>query len=185
MPIETVSPAEAYARYDRHTMMIDIRGEEAWRREHITGSRAVSPEHLTSDAFSHANLQATDTVIFHCQRGVRTEHLSSQLAAAVYPARAVVIAGGIEAWKAAGYAVKEDRHQPLPLMRQVQICAGALTLVGTMAGACIHPAFYGIPAFVGAGLVFAGTTGWCGMARLLAAMPWNSATHKAKKRPAC
>jgi hypothetical protein len=27
--------------------------------------------------------------------------------------------------------------------------------------------------FVGAGLVFAGVTGFCGMARLLALMPWN------------
>ncbi|WP_343464872.1 rhodanese family protein [Pantoea sp.] len=175
MAIETVSPAEAYARYDRHTMMIDIRGEEAWRREHITGSRPVSAEHLTPDAFSHANLQATDAVIFHCQRGIRTQNLAPQLAAAVFPARALVIAGGIDAWKAAGYAVEEDRRQPLPLMRQVQICAGALTLAGTIAGAFIHPGFYVMPAFIGAGLIFAGTTGWCGMARLLAAMPWNKA----------
>jgi hypothetical protein len=35
------------------------------------------------------------------------------------------------------------------------------------------PVFFGLAAFVGAGLVMAGTTGWCGMARLLAHMPWN------------
>lgn len=28
-------------------------------------------------------------------------------------------------------------------------------------------------AFVGAGLVFAGSTGYCGMAKVLAKMPWN------------
>ncbi len=33
--------------------------------------------------------------------------------------------------------------------------------------------FYAVPAFVGAGLTFAGITGWCGMAKLLALMPWN------------
>jgi hypothetical protein len=37
----------------------------------------------------------------------------------------------------------------------------------------VQPAFLGLSAFVGAGLVFAGTTGWCGMAKLLAMMPWN------------
>jgi len=59
-------------------------------------------------------------------------------------------------------------------MRQVQITAGALALCGTIAGALLAPVFYTIPGFVGAGLVFAGVTGWCGMARLLSVMPWNN-----------
>ena len=40
-------------------------------------------------------------------------------------------------------------------------------LVGSAAG------FFALAAFVGAGLTFAGATGFCGMARLLAHMPWN------------
>lgn len=58
-------------------------------------------------------------------------------------------------------------------MRQVQIAAGLLILVGAALGALAHPAFYGLAAFVGGGLLFAGATGWCGMAMLLKAMPWN------------
>jgi hypothetical protein len=60
-------------------------------------------------------------------------------------------------------------------MRQVQIAAGALILLGVMLGWLIHPAFYGVSAFVGAGLMVAGATGWCGMASLLRIMPWNHA----------
>ncbi|WP_420561918.1 YgaP family membrane protein [Tepidicaulis sp.] len=57
--------------------------------------------------------------------------------------------------------------------RQVQITAGALVLSGIVLGAAVSPAFYLLSAFVGAGLMMAGITGWCGMARLLAVMPWN------------
>jgi hypothetical protein len=55
----------------------------------------------------------------------------------------------------------------------VQITAGSLVVLGVVLGLMVQPAFLGLSAFVGAGLVFAGTTGWCGMAKLLAMMPWN------------
>jgi hypothetical protein len=43
----------------------------------------------------------------------------------------------------------------------------------------IRPGFWGLSAFVGAGLFMAGATGFCGMARLLAVMPWNRAMRAA------
>jgi hypothetical protein len=58
-------------------------------------------------------------------------------------------------------------------MRQVQIVAGALVLAGVLLGFLIAPAWIGLAAFVGAGLLMAGITGWCGMAHMLALMPWN------------
>ena len=64
-------------------------------------------------------------------------------------------------------------------MRQVQIVAGSLVVLGIVLGLWISPPFLAVSAFVGAGLVFAGSTGWCGMAKLLALMPWNRATRKA------
>jgi len=33
--------------------------------------------------------------------------------------------------------------------------------------------FLGLTGFIGAGLIFAGVTDFCGMAMLLAKMPWN------------
>jgi predicted branched-subunit amino acid permease len=60
-------------------------------------------------------------------------------------------------------------------MRQVQIAAGSLVVIGVLLGALVHPGFYALSAFVGAGLVFAGVSGFCGMARLLVLMPWNRA----------
>jgi hypothetical protein len=58
-------------------------------------------------------------------------------------------------------------------MRQVQIAAGSLVLLGLLLSQAMAPAWILLSWFVGAGLVFAGITGWCGMAQLLARMPWN------------
>lgn len=168
-----VTPEEARALSSRHAIVIDIRGHEEWRREHIPGARALPLDNIKPGCFSEETLNQTDTIIFHCQSGMRTEKSRDQLVASAFPARAAIIEGGLNAWKKAGYPVVTDRRQPLPLMRQVQITAGALALAGTIAGASLAAGFYIIPGVVGAGLMFAGITGWCGMAKLLAAMPWN------------
>jgi rhodanese-related sulfurtransferase len=85
------------------------------------------------------------------------------------------LTGGIDGWAAAGLPVEVDRGKPIEIMRQVQIAAGVLVLTGVILGLLVAPGFFGLSAFVGAGLTFAGLTGWCGMAKLLAVMPWNRA----------
>jgi hypothetical protein len=83
------------------------------------------------------------------------------------------VEGGIQAWQANGLSVTRGHSRVIPLERQVRIGAGLLVLLGIALGALVHPACYAISAFVGAGLVFAGVTDWCGMAMILAKMPWN------------
>ena len=61
----------------------------------------------------------------------------------------------------------------ISLERQVRIASGLLVLLGALLGWLVHPAFIGLSAFIGAGLVFAGVTDTCGMGMLLARMPWN------------
>ena len=57
--------------------------------------------------------------------------------------------------------------------RQVRITAGTRLFLGTLLGVFVNRYFLIIPGFVGAGLVFAGITDTCGMALILARMPWN------------
>ena len=64
-------------------------------------------------------------------------------------------------------------RKTISLERQVRIAAGAMVLLGAGLGWLVHPAFMGLSAFVGAGLVFAGLTDTCGMGLMLARMPWN------------
>jgi hypothetical protein len=83
-----------------------------------------------------------------------------------------VVQGGVQAWEAAGLPLNRGR-KTLSLERQVRIIAGALVVVGAVLGYLVHPAWVGLSGFVGAGLVFAGITDTCGMAMVLARMPWN------------
>jgi hypothetical protein len=54
--------------------------------------------------------------------------------------------------------------------------AGSLVLLGVILSQTVAPGWIWLSGFVGAGLTFAGISGFCGMARLLAAMPWNKVT---------
>jgi hypothetical protein len=85
----------------------------------------------------------------------------------------VVLEGGITAWAGAGLPVVRGR-KTMSLERQVRIAAGALVFIGSVFGYFVNPAFIALSAFVGAGLVFAGITDTCGMAMMLAKMPWNT-----------
>ncbi|MGE0851286.1 MAG: DUF2892 domain-containing protein [Hyphomicrobiaceae bacterium] len=62
------------------------------------------------------------------------------------------------------------------------LVAGSLILLGVGLGQFIAPVFYGLAALVGAGLTFAGVSGWCGMAKLLALMPWNRSASAPRGR---
>ncbi len=55
----------------------------------------------------------------------------------------------------------------------MRIVAGSIVLTGVLLSQFLNPAFVWLSGFVGAGLIFAGITDWCGMGLLLAKAPWN------------
>ncbi|MGK9174000.1 rhodanese family protein [Yokenella regensburgei] len=173
MKYRTATPQEINALARQNIGVLDIRSREEWAREHLAGSVSVPLGENGFDERPDLRINASDVVVFHCQSGMRTARHADTLAALVAPASVLIMEGGINAWKKAGYPTQVNRKQPLPLMRQVQIIAGTLTLSGTLAGTLLSPWFYLIPGFVGTGLIFAGISGWCGMAKLLSVMPWN------------
>lgn len=151
--------------------LIDIREPDEFAREHINGAVSIP---LSRVEQADVKLEAGRTAVFHCKSGMRTEANCAKLSGRV-AGDALILEGGLDAWKKAGLPVKENAKAPLPMNRQVQITAGALVLAGALAGTFLHPAGYGVSGFVGAGLMFAGISGWCGMANVLAVMPWNRA----------
>jgi rhodanese-related sulfurtransferase len=150
-------------------VLVDIREADEYARRRVQG--AVS-QPLSRLHQARLKIEPEKEVIFACRSGMRTHANCERLAARV-GRPAYLLAGGLDAWAAAGLPVEEDSGAPLELMRQVQIAAGSLVLAGVILGFLVHPGFFGIAAFVGAGLTFAGVTGFCGMARLLALAPWN------------
>jgi rhodanese-related sulfurtransferase len=170
MTLATLSPAEVRAAIKGGAMLVDIRGADEHARERIPGAVNVPLERLCDLACDGR------PVVFHCKSGMRTAGNTAQLGAATGGAPAYILEGGIDGWRKAGQPTLADRSQSLEIMRQVQITAGALVLIGVLFGLFVAPGFFGLSAFVGAGLVFAGVSGWCGMANLLRIMPWNRRT---------
>ncbi len=166
MSLPTITARDAQRLICDGAVLIDIRGRDEHAREHIPGARN-QPVDTISTIDSGAR-----QVIFHCKSGNRTATNAAKLASAV-TCDALILEGGIEAWKQAGLPVTRDARQPIEMQRQVQIGAGSLVLLGVVLSQFVAPGFLGLSAFVGAGLVFAGVTGWCGMAKLFAVMPWN------------
>lgn len=155
----------------RQAVLVDIREPDEFARRHVRGALSRP---LSTFEQAHLKVEAGRDVVFTCRTGMRTG-ANCQRLAAVVDGSAYVLDGGVDAWAAAGLPVQEDRKAPLEMMRQVQIGAGSLVLIGVALGFAAHPAFFGLSALVGAGLAFAGATGFCGMARLLALAPWNRA----------
>jgi rhodanese-related sulfurtransferase len=171
--LQTISPTRAAELVRKGAVLIDIRGPDEYAREHVPGAR----HHALSRIDAESPIRNGDEVlIFHCRSGARTQSNAGRLSAASQNCETYVLEGGLDAWKKAGLPVTLDRSQPIDIMRQVQIVAGSLVLLGVILGTLVVPGFYVLSGLVGAGLMFAGTTGFCGMARLLAFMPWNQRT---------
>lgn len=165
-----VSPQQAKAMMDAGSgVLIDIREPDEFARAHIPGARSVPLSQFNHSQWAVASGQ---TPIFTCRSGMRTDGACSQLAARV-DGEAYLLSGGLNGWTAAGLPVAVDEKAPMEIMRQVQIAAGSMVLIGVILGFLIHPGWFGLSAFVGAGLTFAGISGFCGMARVLAMAPWN------------
>jgi rhodanese-related sulfurtransferase len=167
--LRTVAPERAAELVRAGAVLVDIREADEHAREHIPGARHRALSGFDTETVGGPSDQM---LIFYCRSGMRTRANAQRLAAAG-SCEAYALEGGIDGWKKAGLPVTFDRRKPIELMRQVQITAGSLVLLGLIL-ALISPAFILLSGFVGAGLVVAGATGFCGMARLLSAMPWNS-----------
>ncbi|MFN0263873.1 rhodanese family protein [Tepidamorphus sp. 3E244] len=175
----TITPQQARKLIGDGAKLVDIREADEYAREHIPGAKLVSLSRISAGTADTGN---SETVIYHCRSGGRTMAAIDHLRPLGHT-NAYILEGGLEAWKKAGFETKVDKSRPIDLMRQVQIAAGSLVLLGVVLGFLLHPAFFGISAFVGAGLTFAGVTGFCGMARMLAVMPWNRRSEPAGGTP--
>lgn len=151
-------------------VVIDVREPMEHQSEHIRGSRL-----LPLSSFDPAMVPAGDgrKIVLHCRGGTRSAKAAAMLLSAGRP-EVMHLKGGLEAWKAAGLAVVKSEAAPrLDLMRQTQIAIGSMVLLWVALGAFVSPWFLALAAFMGAGLVVAGATGTCGMAMVIAKMPWN------------
>lgn len=148
--------------------LVDVREPDEHAHESIPGSRLAPLSGLNV-----ASLPRTGGhLVFHCRSGRRSAEAAVRAAAAL-GCEVCSLTGGIQAWKEAGFRTNRQRGAAIPIMRQVQLIVGSVVVIGTALGAFVSPWFLLLSGMMGAGLVFAGATGTCGMAVALAVMPWN------------
>ncbi len=154
---------------EKTVILVDVREAHEYAGERIKGATRVSLSN-----FDSKKIPAYEGVklVLHCQSGRRSVQAAQKLFADGFN-EVTHLEGGLNAWKQAGYPVEMSENAPISIMRQVQIVAGSLVVIGTLLGAFVSPWFLILSGFIGSGLVFAGVTDTCALGMLLAKMPWN------------
>ncbi|MEA5568815.1 rhodanese-like domain-containing protein [Anabaena sp. UHCC 0399] len=151
-----------------NVLLIDVREPSEYAEEHISGAKLLPLSNLQPNQVTSQG----EPIVLYCRSGNRSAQAAKKLIAAdihnVYQLR-----GGLPTWKAAGLPTEINLHAPISTMRQVQIVAGSLVVIGTVLGAFVSPWCLILSGFVGSGLVFAGVTNTCAMGILLEKLPYN------------
>src|SRR5262249_37054394 len=162
--------------------LIDVRTPVEFRELHAAHARNLPLDRLDPVAVMQTRNGSKDEPLYViCRSGSRGRQACERFLAAGFP-NVVNVEGGTLAWAECGLPVVRGK-KAISLERQVRAAAGLLVLLGALLGWLVRPAFVGLSAFVGAGLVFAGITDTCGMGMLLARMPWNQVKDTAS--PCC
>lgn len=159
-------------------VIIDVREKDEFLAEHVDGSINVPLSDFPSHAPGVLRQLADRELIFLCRSGNRARLAVDSLAqiGVKLPQTPKVFTGGILAWKEEGRPTVRFRTTHLPILRQVHLVAGGLVLLGAALALTTNVAWAFLSLFVGAGLMVAGATGFCGMAKMLSYMPWNRQT---------
>jgi len=174
--MKTISPAHLQQVLDSHTgvAVIDVRTPVEFAEAHVPRAHNIPLDQFDPKSLlASGQLPKDQPVYLLCRSGGRASK-AAEKASKEGLDNTVVVEGGTLAWIDAGLPVNRGASKVISLERQVRIAAGSLVLTGVLLAIFVHPYLIGLSAFVGAGLVFAGITDWCGMGLLLAKLPWNA-----------
>jgi len=147
--------------------LVDVRSASEFAAGHLPQAMNIPLE----EADVRIDDLGTGPVALLCQSGNRAG-MACELLRSHHP-NLLVVEGGTDAWLRAGGPIVATSAVRWSLDRQVRFGAGMMVLAGTLLSLFHHPGWIGLAIFVGAGLTFAGLTNICGMAFLLAKLPWN------------
>jgi len=174
----TISPAKLadISRGEKKIELIDVRTPAEFQEVHIGFARNIPLDRLDAAAVMKARTGAVNEPLYIiCRSGSRGQQGCEKFQKAGF-SNVINVEGGTLACIESGLPVVRGK-KTVSLERQVRIAAGLLVLLGAVLGSFVHPAFIGLSAFVGAGLIFAGISDTCAMGTILARMPWNKFTQ--------
>jgi len=164
--ISQVSPQALHDGAIAHSRIIDVRSAAEFATGHIPGAINIPMEQVETRTADVGG----GPVVMVCEAGARAAIVAGWLA----PRQPVsVLTGGTAAWRNAGLPLVSCAPCRWTLERQVRLGAGVIVLAATLLSVIVSAKWIYLAMFVGAGLTFAGLTNICGMAVVLARMPWN------------
>jgi rhodanese-related sulfurtransferase len=169
--MKTISPVELQTilTAEPSASVIDVRTPVEFAEVHVPQARSVPLDELKPNSLQ---LEKNQPVYLLCRSGQRATKAAEKFAKDGF-SQPIIVEGGTLAWIAANLPVTRNAVKVISLERQVRIAAGALVFIGVLLARFVNPNFIWLSGFVGAGLVFAGITDFCGMGLLLAKLPWN------------
>jgi rhodanese-related sulfurtransferase len=105
--VEHLAPTEAKERVDAGAMLLDVRDPDEWEAGHPEGATWIPMNQLVD---RQGELPTNRDIVVICKVGGRSARVAEALVNAGYGAANV--AGGAEAWQAAGFAIVTSDGQP-------------------------------------------------------------------------
>jgi len=149
--------------------VIDVRTPVEFAEVHVPQAQSIPLDELKPGSLP---LPKDQPVYLLCRSGQRATKAAEKFARDGFT-QPIVVEGGTLAWIDANLPVTRGTTKVMSLERQVRIVAGAIVFIGVLLAQLVDHRFIWLSGFVGAGLVFAGLSDFCGMGLLLAKMPWN------------
>jgi rhodanese-related sulfurtransferase len=173
-PQNAVSPEELRRafREDPGVLLLDVRSPQEFSEGHIPGARLVPLGDLAPRQWLQEHADRCSRLIVICQSGARARKAIEAFKKSGFD-RCCLLEGGMDAWLRAGLPFEGGKSSGISILRQVQLIIGSATALFAALALAIDSRFAIIPLISGAGLVFAGASGRCGLALILAKMPWN------------
>lgn len=172
MPITTIDAGTLKIWLDQgDAVLVDVRDPSEYAARHVPGAVSIP---LSIFGAATVPVEQDKKLVIQCQRGMRSGRACAQLQREMPEAELYNLGGGISAWVKSGYQTVGSGRSIPPLNRQVQMTIGILVLTASLLAYFVNPLFFLMSAFIGFGLIFSGLTGFCGLARLLEKMPWNT-----------
>jgi rhodanese-related sulfurtransferase len=185
MNTKTVSPDLLHSRFNSgdHNVLIDVRSVPEYRGGHPRNAVNIPLDDIAQiDLETRTGIKGIGKEVpayITCKSGLRAEQAAEKLQLSGYH-NLMLLDGGIDAWEKAGLPMRRIENA-IPLEGQVQITLGTLLILKVFFGFTVNELFFVLGALMGAGLIVAGFTRWCGMAKLLAFMPWNRTSQPVNK----
>ena len=170
--LDVRTPAEYAGRHARRAVNLPIDSINKDSIKNLKASAGISSTSVSANQHGGSvNKVATPRICVICESGGRSRK-AAQALVEMGETDILDVQGGTRAWETAGLPLNRGKGV-ISLDRQVRIAAGFIVVLGVVLGYFVSANWFLLSGFVGAGLMFAGITDTCGLAMVLAKMPWN------------